>query len=70
MICEKGKLMCFKEESEMANGGISNEEFTIKGGILGFGGGSFLGKESKGSPGPVEPLLKDCSHVGDRGIGG
>ena len=39
MICEKGKLTCFEEESEMANGGISWEEFTINGGILGLGGG-------------------------------
>ena len=39
MICEKGKLMCFKEETEMANGRISFKEFMIKGRVLGFGGG-------------------------------
>ena len=39
MIVEKGKLTGFKEEREMANGGISCEEFMIKGGVLGFGGG-------------------------------
>ena len=39
MISEKDKLRCFEKESEMANGGISCEEFKIKGGILGLGGG-------------------------------
>ena len=39
MIGEKGKLKCFEEETKMANGGVSCKEFTIKGGVLGFGGG-------------------------------
>ena len=39
MIGEEGKLMGFEEETETANGGISCEEFTTKGGVLGFGGG-------------------------------
>ena len=39
MICEKGKITGFEEKTEMANGGISCEEFTIIGGVLGFGGG-------------------------------
>ena len=37
VICEKGKLVGFQKESEMANCGVSCKEFTIKGGILGFG---------------------------------
>ena len=39
MICEKGKLTGFEEKTEMVNGGISCKEFTIKGRVLGFGGG-------------------------------
>ena len=39
MIGKEGKLTGFEEESEMANGGVSCKEFTIKGGVLGFGGG-------------------------------
>ena len=39
MICEKVKLTGFKEETEMADGGVSRKEFTIKGGVLGFGRG-------------------------------
>ena len=39
MISEKDKLPCFEEETEMTNGGVSCKEFTIKGGVLGFGGG-------------------------------
>ena len=39
MICEKGKLTDFKKKLEMANGGVSCKEFTIKGGVFGFGGG-------------------------------
>ena len=39
MICEKGKLKGFEEETEMADGRVSCKEFTIKGGVLGFGGG-------------------------------
>ena len=39
MIGEKDKFACFKGELEMANGGVSCKEFTIKGRVLGFGGG-------------------------------
>ena len=39
MICEKGKLTGFEEETEMMDGGVSCKEFTIKGGVLGFGEG-------------------------------
>ena len=39
MIGEKGELTGFEEETEMADGGVSCKEFTIKGGVLGFGGG-------------------------------
>ena len=39
MIGEKGKLTGFEEETEMADGGVSCREFTIKGRVLGFGGG-------------------------------
>ena len=38
MIGEKGKLMGFEEETEMAYGGVSSKEFMIKGGVLGFRG--------------------------------
>ena len=37
MITEKGKLTGFEEETEMVNGKVSCEEFTIKGRVLGFG---------------------------------
>ena len=39
MIGEQGKFAGFKGESEMGNGGVSCKEFTIKGGVLGFGRG-------------------------------
>ena len=39
MIGKKGKLTGFEEETEMSNGGVSCKEFTIKDGVLGFGGG-------------------------------
>ena len=39
MIGEKGKLTCFEEETEMAKGRVSCEEFTIKSGVLGFSEG-------------------------------
>ena len=38
-ICKKGELTGFEEEMKMADGGVSCKEFTIKGGVLGFGGG-------------------------------
>ena len=34
MIGEKGKLTGFEKETEMANGGVSCEEFMIKGRVL------------------------------------
>ena len=46
MIREKGKLSGFEEETEMANRSVGSKEFTVKGGVLGFGGGKLLGKES------------------------
>ena len=39
MIGEKGKQTGFEEETEMSNGRVKCEEFTIKGGVLGFGVG-------------------------------
>ena len=39
VICEKGKLTDFKEETEMVDGGVSCKEFTIKGRVLRFSGG-------------------------------
>ena len=39
MIGEKGKFSGFKEETEMADRGVSCKEFMIEGGVLGFGGG-------------------------------
>ena len=39
MINEKGKLTCFEEETEMANGRVSCKEFTIKDGVLRFSRG-------------------------------
>ena len=39
MISEQGKNSGFKEKMEMADGGVSCKEFTIEGGVLGFGGG-------------------------------
>ena len=39
MIGEKGELTGFEEKAEMADGGVGSKEFTIKGGIFGFGRG-------------------------------
>ena len=39
MIGEQGKNSGFKEQTEMADGGVSCKEFTIKGGVFGLGGG-------------------------------
>ena len=39
MIGKKGKFTGFKEETEMVDYGISCEEFYVKGGVFGFGGG-------------------------------
>ena len=39
MIGEQGEFSSFKEKTEMADGGIGCKEFTIKGGVLGCGGG-------------------------------
>ena len=37
MIGEKSKFVGFKEEMEMADQGVSIEEFSVEGRILGFG---------------------------------
>ena len=52
MICEKGKLMGFKEKSEMGNGGVSCKEFTIKGGYLDSAEDNFLEKKARTAQDP------------------
>ena len=64
MIGEKGKLTDFEEETEMAKGRVSCKEFTIKGRVLGFGGGQLLGKEGKGGTGSMDGLLQDSTNMG------
>ena len=39
VISEQGKFAGFEEKAEMANGGVSCQEFTVKGRIFGLGGG-------------------------------
>ena len=39
VISEQGKFAGFEEKVEMANGGVSCQEFMVEGGIFGLGGG-------------------------------
>ena len=50
----------------MVDGGVGSKEFTIEGGVLGFGGGKLLGKESQRGPGTSETLLQNSTNVGIR----
>ena len=52
MICEKGKLTSFKEKAEMANGGVSCEEFTSKAEYLDSAEDNFLEKKARGAQDP------------------
>ena len=48
MVGEKGKLVGFKKKTEMANGGVGGKEFSVKGGVLGFGAEKLLGEKRPG----------------------
>ena len=52
MICEKGKFTGFKEKTEMANGGISCKEFTVKGKYLDSAEDNFLEKKARRAQDP------------------
>ena len=47
VVCEKGKFTTLQKETEMADRGVSCQEFSVKGGVLEFGGG-MLWKEDGG----------------------
>ena len=63
VVCEKGEFTTLQEETEMADGGVGCCEFSVKGGVFGFGKGKLLGEEGKGLPGAMETLLKDSTHM-------
>ena len=46
VVCEEGKLLSFQEETEMTNGRISNQQFSVEGRVLGLGGRELLGVEA------------------------
>ena len=45
VICEKGKFTTLQEKTEMADGGVGCQEFSVKGGVFGFGRGKLLGEK-------------------------
>ena len=40
----------------MADRGIGGKEFSVEGGVLGFGRGQLLGEKGEGEPGTMEVL--------------
>ena len=63
VVCEKDKLTTLQEEREMTDGGVSCQKLSVKGGVLGFGGGKFLGEKCEEGPGARETLLKNSTHM-------
>ena len=47
MVGEQGKTSTFQEEREMTHGVVSSQNLTVKGGVMGLGGGQLLGEESQ-----------------------
>ena len=52
MIREKGKILGFKEETEMTNGGISCKEIFVKAEYLDSAEDNFLEKKARGDQEP------------------
>ena len=63
MVGKKGKITGFKEKTEMADGGVGGKEFSVKGGVLGFGRGKLLEEKGKGRPGTTETFLENSTHM-------
>jgi hypothetical protein len=68
VVSEKGKRSAFKEKTEMTDGEIGGQKFTIKSGVTGLSRGRFVGKESQGLPGASSMLLEDSTHMSVRGV--
>jgi hypothetical protein len=68
VVSEKGKRTAFEEKTEMAEGKVGSEEFTIKGGIAGFRRRKLMGEESTRLPAAPGFLLKNSTNVGVRSI--
>jgi hypothetical protein len=68
VVSEKGKRSAFKEKTEMTDGEIGSQKFTVKSGVTGLSRGKFVGKESQGLPGASSTLLEDCTHMRVRGV--
>jgi hypothetical protein len=70
MIGVKLKRSSFQEETEVANGEVGGEEFTIKCGVLLLGRSEFGGEKGKGFPTRRSRLLEYSACLGVRGICG
>ena len=62
-VGEQGKIPTFEEEPEVSHDRVSRQEFMVKGGVTGLSRGQLPGEEGEGSPGSLNQLLKNCSHV-------
>jgi hypothetical protein len=58
MISVELKRSSFQEETEVANGEVGGEEFTIESGVLLLGRGEFCGEEGKWFPTRRSGLLE------------
>ena len=63
VVCEKDKITALQQETEVVDRRVSCQEFSVKGGVFGFGGGKFFGEKCQGAPGDPETLLKNSTHM-------
>jgi hypothetical protein len=70
MISVKLERAAFEEETEVVNGEVGGEEFTIKSGVLLLGRSEFCGEKGKGFPTRGSRLLEYSACLGVRGICG
>ena len=59
MVREKGEGAALDKIAEMADCSMRRQKFSVKGGILGFGGGKGAGKKGKGLPRTVGKLFQN-----------
>ena len=52
VVCEKGKFTTLQKKTEVADRGVSCQEFSVKSGVFGFGGGKFFGEKCEGDQEP------------------
>ena len=61
VVGEEGEISTLQEETEVTNGEVSSQKLSVKVGVLGFGGGKFLGEKGEWGLGATVMMCKNST---------